>query len=222
MFLVGDKHWLKVSGSLIWYLALSYFTYLMVLITLQYIPAQLDVAFLRVKEDVVGLLHYRIAFFAHVYSSIFVLLMGILQFSGLLRSRFPAMHRYSGWIYVLLILFVAGPSGLVMGYYGNGGWVGQTAFCLLALLWIFFSYKGVRAATSGNFVDHQKWMYRSYALTLSAITLRLWKWILVLLYAPRPMDVYKLVAWLGWTGNLAIAELIIFYTLTSKVTLRRR
>ncbi|WP_425562939.1 DUF2306 domain-containing protein [Mucilaginibacter gynuensis] len=59
-------------------------------------------------------------------------------------------------------------------------------------------------------------MYRSYALTLSAISLRLWKWGLVLLLQPRPMDVYRVVAWLGWTGNLLVAELIIYFIFSKK------
>jgi hypothetical protein len=53
-------------------------------------------------------------------------------------------------------------------------------------------------------------MYRSFALTLSAITLRLWKYLLVGVFHPRPMDVYQVVAWLGWTLNLIVAEWIIY------------
>ena len=53
-------------------------------------------------------------------------------------------------------------------------------------------------------------MIRSFALTLSAITLRLWKYLIVLAFQPRPMDVYHIVAWLGWVVNLIIAEIIIF------------
>ncbi|MBP6721964.1 MAG: DUF2306 domain-containing protein, partial [Bacteroidia bacterium] len=56
---------------------------------------------------------------------------------------------------------------------------------------------------------HRAWMIRSFALALSAITLRAWKWILVGLFEPRPMHVYMLIAWLGWTLNLLVAEIII-------------
>ncbi|WP_118975519.1 DUF2306 domain-containing protein [Taibaiella koreensis] len=194
------------------YGALLFFTWLMLLITSQYIPARPDVAFLRVKQDVAGRGYYQLAFFTHVYSSIFVLLTGILQFPPMIRKRFPVLHRWSGRVYVGLILVLAGPSGLLMGYYGNGGWVAQAAFCLLALLWLLFTFLGYRAARKGNFDAHRRWMYRSYALTLSAISLRLWKWVLVLLFAPKPMEVYRLVAWLGWVGNLLVAEWIIYYS----------
>jgi hypothetical protein len=99
-----------------------------------------------------------------------------------------------------------------MGVYGNGGLISQSAFCLLAVLWIFFTLKAVLAAMAGRFAVHKAWMYRSYALTLSAISLRFWKWLIVLLFQPRPMDVYHVVSWLGWVGNLLIAELIIYFS----------
>lgn len=195
---------------------LLFFAWLMLLITWQYVPARPDVAFLRVKQEVAGLWYYQLAFFTHVYSSIFVLLAGMLQFSSLLRRRFPAVHRWSGRVYIALILLLAGPSGLLMGYYGNGGWIAQTAFCLLALCWLWFTFMGWRTAVKGHIDAHRRWMYRSYALTLSAISLRLWKWGLVLLFAPKPMEVYRLVAWLGWVGNLLVAEWMIYRYLSKK------
>jgi uncharacterized membrane protein len=202
------------TGRLVWYGLLLFLSYFMLLITLQYIPMRTDVAFLRIKEDVVGMFHYRLAFFAHVYTGMFVLLSGMLQFPAYVRQLFPAVHKWSGRVYAIGIIFIAGPAGFVMGVYGNGGWISQTAFCLLALLWIFFTWQGVAAARAHNITAHKHWMYRSYALTLSALSLRAWKWLLVLLFAPRPMDVYHVVSWLGWTGNWLIAELLIFFVLS--------
>ena len=211
---VNTKYNLQQAGLILWYLLLLFFAWLMWLITLQYIPARRDAAFLNVKLEVVDLLPYRIAFFTHVYSSMFVLVAGMIQFNGYMRQSFPALHRYSGRIYVSVILLLSGPTGLIMGYYGNGGIVAQTGFCLLAVLWLIFTYKGYAAIRSRNMPAHRKWMYRSYALTLSAISLRLWKWGLVYLLEPRPMDLYQVTAWLGWTGNLLIAELLIYKFIT--------
>lgn len=191
------------------YLAWAYFSYLMLLITLQYVPLNLDVAFLRVKQEEIALPHYQWAFFIHVYTSIFVLLLGILQFSPYLRKRYPHVHRKVGKGYVLLILAFAGPSGLVMGYYANGGLWGQISFCLLSALWLYTTGMAWWHAKKGNWRQHKHFMYRSYALTLSAISLRLFKWVIVALFAPPPMDTYRLVAWLGWVANLAIAEFLI-------------
>lgn len=209
-----------IAGLTAWYAALLFFAYLMLLITAQYIPARTDAAFLLIKEDVVGLLHYRIAFFAHVYTGMFVLMAGMLQFPAYVRKSFPMVHKWAGRVYAYLIIFITGPAGFVMGIYGNGGWISQSAFCILAVLWIVFTWKGVSAIIALQMAVHKKWMYRSYALTLSAISLRLWKWLIVLLFAPRPMDVYHIVSWLGWTGNLLIAEMLIAFTFKRRAVLQ--
>ncbi|MGB3851495.1 MAG: DUF2306 domain-containing protein [Tunicatimonas sp.] len=179
-------------------------------ITLQYIPFNTDTAFLRIKQPVIGLTHYRLAFFVHVYTSMFVLLAGATQFSSSLREHQPQWHRRFGWLYVVTIVVFAAPSGLVMGWYANGGLSSQIGFCLLSVAWFYTTTKAVLTARQLNWSAHRAWMIRSFALTLSAITLRAWKFILVALLHPRPMDVYRTVAWLSWLGNLVIAEIIIY------------
>lgn len=185
---------------------LTYFTFLMLLITLQYIPVDFDVAFLRIKQDVVNFGYYRVAFFTHVYASMFALLPGFIQFSDRIRQRHRNLHKTSGYIYVFTILLFSAPTGFVMGYHANGGWTSSLAFMLLSVLWFYFTIKALTKAMDGDLRAHRRFMWRSYALTLSAISLRLWKWILVLMFEPAPMDVYRAVAWLGWVGNLLVVE----------------
>lgn len=191
----------------------GFFCYLMLDITFQYIPYNTDVAFLRIKQEEIALPYYRMAFFAHVYTSILVLPAGFIQFSRTILHRYPQFHRQSGWVYISVILAFAGPSGLIMGYHANGGWSSQLAFCTLAVLWLYFTGRALYHALKKQFILHQQFMYRSFALTLSAITLRAWKFLLVAWFHPKPMDVYRLVAWLGWVLNLLVAEWLIYHYL---------
>ena len=191
--------------------AFLYFAQLMVLITLQYVPLNYEVSFLQLKSEI-SLFHYRIAFFTHVYSSIFVLLLGFVQFIPLIRKKHKKTHRFIGILYVLIVLFLAAPSGLVMGYYGNGGIYSQLSFCLQAILWFVFTLLAFRYAKIREFTKHFDYMSYSYALTLSAISLRLFKWIIVGVWELPPMDTYKIVVWLGWMFNLIVAFGIIRYT----------
>lgn len=187
-----------------------YFTYLLLLITIQYIPMRFDVAFLRIKYEEIRLLHYKIAFFVHVYTSIFLVLLGWAQFLENIRRKQKDIHQLIGKIYIFLIVFLSGPSGLVMSYYANGGVIAQTSFVILSVLWMYFTYRSYAFIRKGDFINHQKFAIRSFALTLSAISLRLFKYIIVFLFHPPPMDVYRIVSWLGWGVNLIIAEIIIF------------
>lgn len=179
-------------------------------ITLQYVPPASDVAFLRIKQDAVAYWYYLPAFLVHAYAAILVLPAGVTQFSSYLRRRYPRLHRRMGWLYVSVTLVAAGPSGLILAWHANGGWSSQLAFGLLALGWLAFTGTAAYQAFRKNWGLHRDFMIRSFALALSAITLRAWKYVLVAAFHPPPMDVYRWVAWLGWGLNLLIAEWIIY------------
>ena len=181
----------------------------MILITLQYIPIKFDIAFLNVKQEVIKFKHYQIAFFTHVYTSILVLIFGITQFSKLIRKKLPKTHQNLGKLYVFLILTISSPSGLIMAFYANGGFFSKISFSIQAVLWFLFTYKAYKYIKAKDWINHQKFMFRSYALTLSAISLRLFKWIIVSTLELPPMDTYKIVAWLGWVFNIVLVELYL-------------
>jgi hypothetical protein len=192
---------------------LFFFSFLMLRITLEYLPVRDKAGFLAIKQEYLPIFHWKIAFFIHVFTSIFALLAGFTQFSKSIRFRWPVVHRWIGKIYVIDVIFVTGPAGFIMGFYANGGPTSRVSFVLLATLWIFSTAMAWKRAMQRNFLSHRDWMIRSYALTLSAVALRGWKWLLVVLFQPHPMDVYRLVAWLGWVPNLIVAELLIYFWL---------
>lgn len=202
--------WLKYSKYFLW-LAYAYFSYLLLLITLQYIPYHTDVAFLRIKQDVIVFNHYKVAFFTHVYTSIFLMVFGAIQFSKYIQKKYVKLHRVSGRLYVGILLLLSGPSGLIMSYYANGGLVAQVSFLLLSSFWMFFTFLSFYFILKRQVIQHQKFAIRSFALTLSAISLRLFKYLLVLFFEPFPMDAYRIAAWSGWTFNLLLVEIIIYY-----------
>ena len=190
-------------------LTLAFFTFLMARITVAYLPYNTDVGFLRIKQDYIDIDHWRLAFFVHVYASMWVLLAGFTQFSSRIQDYYPHWHRAFGYVYVTDVLLVTGPAGLLMGFYANGGLPSKISFVTLAVGWIAFTAIALAKAKKGDWVSHRNFMIRSYALTLSAVTLRAWKWSITNTVELPPMDVYRAVAWLGWVPNIIIAELLI-------------
>lgn len=191
-------------------LSLAFFTLLMARITAAYIPYNTDVGFLRIKQSYIDIDHWRVAFFVHVYMSLWALLAGFTQFSGTIREYYPKLHRIFGYIYVTDVILVTGPAGLLMGFYANGGVPSKISFVTLAILWITFTATALVKVRNRDYLAHRNFMIRSYALTLSAVTLRAWKWSITNSFELPPMDVYRAVAWLGWVPNLAIAEFLIW------------
>jgi len=188
-----------------------YFLYLMLLITIQYIPIEFDVAFLRIKDAEIRLKYYQVAFFSHVFTSFFVLVFGILQLIPFLKLKLKNFHKTIGLLYVSLILFLSAPSGFVMALHANGGLLAKISFIILSVLWFFYTLKAFLFAKKREWNKHENFMYRSFSLTFSAVSLRLFKYILANTLKMPPMDMYIIVSWLGWIVNLAIAEVIIFH-----------
>ncbi len=82
-------------------------------------------------------------------------------------------------------------------------------FGILAALWFFTGVQGYRMVRRGEINDHRRWMVRNFALTLAAVTLRIYMPLLlgVLHWPFRPT--YITVSWLCWVPNLLVAEWIV-------------
>ena len=192
------------------FVAIIYASYLLILLSLPYIHFQPNVEFLGTKQLIYHIDLWRISFYVHVFTSPIVILSGLLQFNRWILNKRPKIHRGLGYAYVVTVLLISGPSALVMSFYANGGRIAQTSFVLLTFVWIITTLLSFLKAKKGNYLSHTKWNVRSYALTLSAVTLRFYAYMFdVLEIRMGPKETYILLAYLSWIPNLIIAEILI-------------
>ncbi len=133
-----------------------------------------------------------------------VLLSGPFQFLPGLRARWPVVHRWTGRVYVAGCL-ASGIAALVMSPYVHTGVVARIGFTLLALGWLTTTSLAFVMALKRRFAEHRRWMIRSFALTLAAVTLRL------LLPSSSLMNIpfetaYPVIAYACWVPNVIVAE----------------
>ena len=191
------------------YFVLSIGSFLMLRTIVEYTSFRTDILFLRLKQDYLPISTWRIAFYIHVFSAVIALLAGFTQFSPEFLSQFRKSHRRIGMIYVVDILVINFPAGLIMCIYANGGIAGKTAFLLLDVLWFWFTWRAYADARARKFATHREFMIRSYALTFSAVTLRTWKIILSHTLTIDQPHLYIIDAWMGFIPNMLVAEWII-------------
>jgi uncharacterized membrane protein len=173
---------------------------------LDYTAFRDDVDFLRFKQAYVGYWWWKSAFYVHVFSAVAALLAGFTQFSASVLRNHRPWHRIIGRIYAYDILVINFPTGMVLAVCANGLLPGRIAFVLLDCLWFSFTLIAVAAARNGQIARHREFMIRSYALTLSAITLRTWKLILSHSFHIDAVHLYMIEAWMGFVPNLLFAE----------------
>lgn len=142
--------------------------------------------------------------FGHVLGGSLALAIGPFQANGRLRGRWPAVHRGFGHVYVVAVLG-GGLAALVLAPRSFGGLVAHMGFVLLAVCWLVTTITAYVYIQRGDFVAHGRWMIRSYALTLAAVTLRVY--VPLSLAAGLPFESsYPVIGWLCWVPNLLVAE----------------
>ena len=124
-----------ITLNIVIFLFYTYLCFLMVKICIAYFPWNTEQHFLLLKQDVVNTQQWQFAFKVHVVASSFALIAGFTQFFRLFRTRYPQIHRLSGWLYIITILAFALPSGFILALSAAGGKATQISFILLSVLW---------------------------------------------------------------------------------------
>jgi hypothetical protein len=164
--------------------------------------------FTLVPEDIAGnrfpsVLGLRI----HIVASAIALISGPFQFLRPLRRRFPVVHRTLGRIYVAACL-VGGLAGGLIALFTTYGLAAGFGFLALAIVWLTSTIRAWLAVRRRDYLTHQRWMFRSFALAFAAVMLRIYiplSQIAGLDYATS----YAAIAWLCWVPNLLVAQLLV-------------
>lgn len=168
-------------------------------------------SFLKLKQDAIATGWYLPAYYSHVLTGGIILVIGFIQLIPSVRLKYKQLHKGLGYFYVLGILFFSAPGGLVMSFFINRGiWV-QASFLLQVALWFYFTAQALSKIRQGDITNHQHYMWRSYALTLAAITLRIYIFFTAESYNLAQPQAYATIAWLSWVPNWIVAEAMIVW-----------
>lgn len=162
-----------------------------------------------------GFVQFPMIIGAHVVSGALYLVCGIMQFVGVVRARWPAVHRATGRVAIA--------SGVVAGITAIAITVlfpfhGPAAVYLVmpfAVLFIVALVTAFDRARRGDFAKHREWMIRAFAIGTGIATMRLVfvPWLMmgeITDERARPISLVSFVA--AFLLHLAVAEAWIRYT----------
>jgi uncharacterized membrane protein len=192
---------LKITG----WLAMMILALLIALVSLRYFILSPEVA----AEPLLAkrFAEYIAPLLFHAGGGIIALSLGPWGFWGAFRNKHLRLHRWMGRIYLLSVL-VGSIAGLYMAATAFGGLPTRIGFGMLGALWLTTGAMAYLRVRQGNVQIHRQWMIRNYALTFSAVMLRVWLPLFFALGYEFP-EAYTTVAWVCWVPNLLVAELII-------------
>ncbi|KAL4455054.1 hypothetical protein ABPG74_006436 [Tetrahymena malaccensis] len=143
----------------------------------------------------------------HFITGPIVLIFGIFQFKQNLRLKYPSVHIWMGRIYALSNI-ISIVSIFTIVFDCAYGLVPTISLLILNILWLISLVIAIYfIAIKKNIQSHKYWMLRNYALTCSAITLR----IILGIFTPiLGMEIaYKIATSNCYFWNIILAELVI-------------
>ncbi len=198
MYPIPKRPLLPRSLPLIWFLSIA-----IALASMRFLIADIAVVMPIMLHHA---LERPILLYGHIALAPVALALLPLQFSTKLRLRRPHLHRWLGRLYGLMIL-LSGLSGFFLALRTEEGPVAASGLAALAVAWLSTTAVAIYLAIQRDIPAHRRWMIRSAALTLSAVTLRLYLPVGELTVGFD--TAYPLICWACWVPNMFIAEWLI-------------
>jgi len=128
----------------------------------------------------------------HTLAGTLALLIGPINFSSRIRQRYLQLHRILGRIYFISV-FVGSFTGIALAY-GRPGLPGTS---MQAAAWMVCTTAALIAARNRQIAVHRQWMARSYAVTFTFVSSRVFN--LVPSYWSHLGDVLSAVGVIAFT-----------------------
>ena len=136
------------------------------------------------------------------------MILGVLQFMPRLRARRPALHRWSGRIFLALSV-AAGLSGAFMSLafpYERSEGPPSVVFGGIMVLCAVQAYLHIRRR---DVVGHREWVTRCFAVGLGIGTIRVFAVVLLTTTQLTAREIIAPCFWVGWSVTLLGAEVLI-------------
>ena len=199
----------KVFFRMLFWVPVAGFSLLLVYNTLPYFSFSKDFSFIQERSFLFQSNLYSASFYIHIFAGMLCITTALIQFSRYILKKTKAIHRWSGKIYVFVVLFLAAPTGLYMSFFAKGSFWERALFMFMAIFWFLSTYYGLTSIHKKNVLAHKIWMMRSYAMAMTAVTFRLYH-IVFYLVGWGHLENYEVSLWISVVGNMLFAEYFIY------------
>jgi hypothetical protein len=199
----------RVLSRMLFWVPVAGFSLLLIYNTLPYFSFSKEFSFIEERSFLFQNSLYNTSFYIHIAAGALCIGTALIQFSRYLLKKSKAIHRWSGKVYVFVVLFPGAPTGLYLSFFAKGSFWERALFMFMAGWWFVTTLNGLSTIHKKNVVAHKIWMIRSYAMAMTAVTFRIYHIIFYLLDWDH-LENYELSLWISVIGNMLFAEWIIY------------
>jgi uncharacterized membrane protein len=142
--------------------------------------------------------------FLHGIPGAIALLTAPIQFSSRIRSRYPAFHRATGYVYFVSVLITA-PMGMYVARLLSSNPVSYTISWVHGGSWLLCTLIAIKLVRNGDVSRHREWMMRSYSWALVFLTAR----IAIRVINPTDPNVLDAIVWITIGTAMLWPQMII-------------
>src|SRR5687767_327774 len=141
---------IKVFFQMLFWIPVAVFSLLLIYNTIPYFSFSKDFSFIEERSLLFSNRFYSNTFYIHIFAGAICILTTLIQFSRYILKRSRAIHRWSGKVYVFVVLFLAAPTGLYMSFFAKGSIWERSLFLFMAISWFITTLYGLRAIKKKN------------------------------------------------------------------------
>ncbi|HEU5475571.1 MAG TPA: DUF2306 domain-containing protein [Actinophytocola sp.] len=204
--LTGRRSWWTRPGVVLVWAVVIWFIWFSVPPYLTLDPATVRIP--RLRTDIPA--HFPLLV-AHIWFGTLTLITVCVQVVPAIRRHFPAVHRWSGRVYVFAGMLPTALAALAIVPFSAGPGGNAVA----AILWLITTFVGFRAARRRDWAGHRRWMIYSFALALQIV----WGRVLLLTLSLFPSFTFadpnnaaivlETATWIGFVINLLAAQVYL-------------
>lgn len=203
------QHAVIIFGRMLFWVPVTIFSLLLVYNTLPYFSFQKDFSFIEERNLLFQNSLYSSCFYIHIFAGAICITTALIQFSRYILKKSKAIHRWSGKLYVFVVLFLGAPTGLYMSFFAKGSTWERLLFMFMAVTWFVTTLYGLSTIMKKNVLAHSIWMMRSYAMAMTAVTFRIYHIVFYQMDWGH-LENYELSLWISVFGNMLFAEWLIY------------
>ena len=125
----------KVLFQMLFWVPVIGFSLLLIYNTLPYFSFSKDFDFIQERNFLFKSNFYNTCFYIHIAAGALCIGTALIQFSRYILKKSKAIHRFSGKIYVFVVLFLGAPTGLYMSFFAKGSFWERALFMFMAGWW---------------------------------------------------------------------------------------